>query len=328
MNALVLTDLHAHLWPRFATTTPEGRNSRLQDLLNVLAQALAYAREHSVQDLLLGGDLFHRRHFITWGLYVDVMESLMSLIDEVDHTVMIVGNHDWEDDRAHALLPFRFVGHEVDVVDQPAGVTLSDATSLFCIPYNHSEDAVVAAFQGAPAGIPVFSHFAASGVPLESDYYLDSVVKLDTLRRFPYVLFGHVHKPSAQCAHCGHTLEGDPLTPMRPCDRCKQEAGRAVYVGAPLHFDFGDVGPRYMLHLRGHTAVRVPLQAPQFATARWPRIPPAAAAGFLRDPQRPPGPGGLRSGPGAGGGLAGCARHPGPAAGGRGGAGQCERAPD
>lgn len=290
MNAFAISDLHAHHWPRFATLTPEGRNSRLQHLLNVLDQAYTYIRTHEVPDLLLGGDLFHRRHFVSWGLYADVMDRLMVLIDEVDHTVALVGNHDLETDRAHALAPFKYIGAEVDVIDRPAGVTLSDGSALFCIPYTYDERAMVEAFRTAPKGIPIFSHFAASGVLLEHDYHLDSVVALGDLQRFPFVLFGHVHRPSAQCAFCGTVIEAATLHTRRPCPVCQQVGGRVIYVGAPLHFDFGDVGPRYGLHVLGETATRVPFQAPQFLTARWPRIapgPPSPGA-FLQILNVPP----------------------------------------
>ncbi len=38
MISLVVSDLHAHAWTRFATTLPDGTNSRFAVLLDVLDQ--------------------------------------------------------------------------------------------------------------------------------------------------------------------------------------------------------------------------------------------------------------------------------------------------
>jgi len=77
---------------------------------------------------------------------------------------------------------------------------------------------------------------------------------------FGRVFLGHIHTPSVE-----HT-------------------GRVIYVGAPMHFDFGDVGPRYAWVLDESGVIRpLPLLAPQFITAVHPRLPaPGVHGGFLR----------------------------------------------
>src|SRR3990167_9021581 len=86
MNALVITDLHAHAaWP-FSRPLPNGRSSRFQDLLNVLAQVEQRIEAEGVRDLIVAGDVTHRRHFVTFRLYNDLMAALARLAERVTRT--------------------------------------------------------------------------------------------------------------------------------------------------------------------------------------------------------------------------------------------------
>lgn len=267
MNALVITDLHAHTWPRFARPMGDGLTSRVHDLFGILDQLAQLIAAHQPTDLLVLGDVFHRRHFISFRLFNAVMARWAQLCAQVEQTVFLVGNHDLEGDRpdTHSLYPFSFLPHAV-VIDRPEVVHLADGDDLMAIPYDPDPLRLATAFERAPV-LPVISHYAAEGCQLETDYWLESPVKLGALARFPVVLFGHVHKPSDQLD------------------------GKVVYVGAPMHFDFGDVGPRYAVRVADGRVERHPLHAPQFETHRWPKVPTPAIPGrdFLRLLAVPPG---------------------------------------
>lgn len=256
MNLLFLTDLHAHTaWP-FSRPLENGRPSRFQDLLNVLVQVEAVLERERISDLVLGGDLTHRRHFVSFTLYNALMAALHRLTVRVRQTTILVGNHDYETDTTHSLYPMSFLPNTT-VYEEPGVATLSTGEQVNVVPYLHDGNAMARAFEVAPA-LPVFSHYAAEGVSLETDYWLDMPLKLGELARFPRVIFGHIHKPSEQLD------------------------GRVINVGAPMHFDFGDHGPRYCLLLQGEGATRVPLEAPVFVTVKWPRVPKPTARGYLR----------------------------------------------
>jgi DNA repair exonuclease SbcCD nuclease subunit len=264
VKALILTDLHAHLaWP-FARPAAEGLSDRFLDLLAILEQVEGLLIAERPQVLFLGGDLTHRRHSITFRLYNALQAALYRLTRHVDHTVILVGNHDYEDQVAHSLTPFQF-WDGVTVVAQPQVVQLAGGDDWFMLPYLHDPAAVARAVELAPSGLPFLGHYATEGVPLEQDYWLDSPLKLGEMGKFSRAYFGHVHKPS------------DLL------------GGRVVNVGAPLHFDFGDVGDRYAVLVDGEAYTRLPLQFPRFTTSRFPRIPmPPAASGYLRMQGVPP----------------------------------------
>jgi predicted phosphodiesterase len=265
VNALVVSDLHAHThWP-FSQVLPNGRPSRFQDLLDVLEHLAQRLEQDSVDDLLILGDLTHRRHFISFKLLNPLWDALYGLAARVRHTTILVGNHDYEDDTTHSLHVLRGLPN-TRVIDEPGTVTLADGEAVFALPYLHDPRVVADAVERAPS-LPLIGHYGAEGCPLETDYWLDSPLKLGELDRFPLTLFGHIHKPSEQLN------------------------GRVVYVGAPMHFDFGDHGPRFAVRVRngwGHNralplAERILLHAPQMVTAKWPRIPlPPAEGGYLR----------------------------------------------
>jgi DNA repair exonuclease SbcCD nuclease subunit len=258
VNAFILSDLHAHSnWP-FSRILPTGRPSRFQDLLNVLTQVERELETRQVEDLLILGDLTHRRHFINFSLYNPLWDALHRLAERVKQTVILAGNHDYEDTETHSLHVLRGLPNTL-VVDRPAVVSLANGhQSIFALPWLQDPRAIADAVDKAPA-LPLFGHYGAEGCPLETDYWLDSPIKLGELARFPLTVFGHIHKPSAQLD------------------------GRVQYVGAPMHFDFGDHGPRGGLHLVEKTFKAVPLHAPQMVTAKWPRVPlPPEDGGYLR----------------------------------------------
>lgn len=258
MNALVTGDWHAQTVGALSKPTEDGLSDRFHDLLWVVGQMERVIVERGVTDLILGGDLFHRRHFISFRLFNTVWDRVANLTDLVRRTVILVGNHDYEDDVHHAVHAFSALPNTL-VIAQPEVVPLSDGDRITVIPYLPDPAAVALAFERADAQYPVVSHYAAEGVPLETDYWLESPVKLGELARFPLVLFHHVHRPSEQLD------------------------GRVVYVGAPMHFDFGDVGVRGAVVVKDRKWERVPLMAPQFITSRWPRVPvPPAGGGYLR----------------------------------------------
>lgn len=258
MKVLCISDLHGSDSRAFSRPLPNGRASRFQDLLDVLQQVEVLIEEHHPDDLLILGDILHRRHFVRFSLLNDLMAAIYRLTTMVNRTVILVGNHDLEDDVTHGLAPFSYWPNTM-VIDQPATVKLSSGDDVYAVPYLSNALAVADAVAQAPSSLPLLLHYASEGVPLESDYYLESPLKIGQLARFPLVLSGHVHKPSR--------LLDD----------------KVVYVGAVMHFDFGDAGPRYAHLVDGASVHPFELTFPVFETARWPRLPRTEGrTGYLR----------------------------------------------
>lgn len=233
--------------------------------------------QHKPEHVFLPGDITHRQHAIRFRLYNPLIDRIRRLAESVRSVVIVLGNHDIEGPGVHSLHPFSAIPNVV-VVDEGPRVVEPGFTA---VPYDEDPQRVASWIEEAEAR-PLVAHYGAEGAPLETDYWLDAPLKLAALKRLPLVVFGHIHKPSAQCAHCGTPITDQELSD--PCINCRQTSGRIIYEGALMHFDFGDSGPRsaLLLDLDANTRTRLPIQAPRFVTATWPRVPVEAEAGYLR----------------------------------------------
>lgn len=264
MSALILSDLHSHAWTRFSTTLPDGTNSRFADLLNVLTQVDAYADEHEVQDILILGDLTHKRGFVQFSVYSRICDWIAKHVYRRRRVIALVGNHDIESEGHHSLEPL--VHMDVDVIAQPQWMESREGLPWLLVPYLQHD--MVKAVQEAPKmlGAPphmdnalAFLHYAFDGKLLSNEFAVPSALKRSEMSDFAKVILGHIHTPSV-------------------------DDNRTVYVGAPMHFDFGDSGDRFCWLLDRMTLTQLPLKFPRFVTTTYPRLPmpPTDMPGFLR----------------------------------------------
>lgn len=255
MSLLVTSDLHAHAWPRFATTMADGRNSRFCDLLRVLDQIENLVEEYGADALAILGDLTHQRYFVRFSIYTPLAAWLVKMRAKMP-VIVLKGNHDEETETTHSLGPLALAG--ITVIDEPRFVNLPNRDPALFVPYMSSgiEHAV------RDSGPEIFLHYALDGkVMTGGEYALTTSLKLSDLDGFDRIVLGHVHAPS---------VEHD---------------ARVIYVGAPLHFDFGDTGDRYCwLFPDDGEPLRIKLGAPKFVTTSYPRIgtAPLEYSGFLR----------------------------------------------
>ena len=267
-GVLVVSDLHAHAWPRFSTTERDGTNSRFADLLRVLDQVESYVNEYQPSALFVLGDLTHRRYYVNFSIFTPLATWLADMNKRVP-VVCMVGNHDIEARGHHALGPLRLM--DITVVDDAQWINVPDFGWTRMIPYMGGDAVATFARQRANESTTLvtsepkiaFLHYALDGHVLgEHEYALPSPLRLSDLDAYDKIVLGHVHTPA---------VESD---------------GRVVYVGAPLHFDFGDRGPRYCWLFQTPTEepAALPLTAPQFMTTTYPRVPlpPEPHSGFLR----------------------------------------------
>jgi len=256
VNALIISDLHAHAWTRFATTLPDGTNSRFKHLLDVLDQVSKYILDYRPQSLIVLGDVTHRRYFVNFAVYNKLMAKLVNLEGKVPGSAyMLVGNHDYESVGVHSLDPYRYAGWVV--IDKPTWTQYG-----FFVPWMPGDevpDAVKDPGFSAEDAENIFLHYALDGTPLDNEFSLPSTLKLESLSEFQRVILGHVHTPS------------------------QTTDGRVTYVGAPLHFDFGDAGDRFCwLFDEDSNLTPLKLDAPKFITTKYPKVPAPSEAGFLR----------------------------------------------
>jgi len=267
VSLLNTSDLHAHNWARFSRTLEDGTNSRFADLLGILDQLEWAIDTYQPAALILGGDLTHQRFYVKFSIYNRLMKRILDLSKKVRQTILTVGNHDWEAEGAHSLTPFALAG--LTVVDRPTWIDVESIGWCYFVPYMHSG---VAEAMREPSRMPgrgfpkaAFLHYALDGHVLDSEYRLPSPLTLLDTQEFQQLWLAHVHSP---------VIEQD---------------GRVIYNGAPMHFDFGDVGDRFCWLWDGEKAEPITLDAPQFNTVAYPRIPmPERQGDFLRILSVPP----------------------------------------
>lgn len=105
MRLVAFSDLHIHAHRFGASIISEtGRNSRLQDCLNVLNVTAQATADLGASARLFCGDLFHVRGVLKPSILTPVLEHFRSRPSTIQD-FMIVGNHDMEarTDGAHAL---------------------------------------------------------------------------------------------------------------------------------------------------------------------------------------------------------------------------------
>lgn len=240
MKIVVLADVHSHQYSQFATVLPSGRNSRLQNVVDVLGEVAAFCRKNRVEALFLLGDLFHSRTKLDVDVLSATWVAVRDLCDAVQFPFFLVGNHDCADKsgQVHSLEPFRELG---TVIDVPVIERVHDL-EFAAHPFTHD----IESWQKFTKLIPkVDFFFGHQGVNEAAIGAYDISVKAEVsyadlpLDKARFCVFGHYHK---------HQMLGE--------DR------RFIYTGSPLQHNFGErTEKKGFIYFEDHE------QRPQFVEA-------------------------------------------------------------
>jgi hypothetical protein len=93
----LLADLHLHRWTAFASTTPEGLNSRLVGLLGEIERAAQEVKAAGGNTLILAGDIFHVRGSVAPTVLNPTQDTFRKIgYEHGVHIEIMPGNHDLE----------------------------------------------------------------------------------------------------------------------------------------------------------------------------------------------------------------------------------------
>lgn len=240
---LQFSDLHCHGYTAFAHTLPNGRNSRLQDCLNVVAQAKEVAIQQSCAAVLVLGDVFHSRTKIDIDVYTAAFSAFRDLARVVP-LVVLVGNHDQYSKvgDTHSLEPFKEFATVVD-----RGMTLEQfGCRISAFPCHTDVQSLLSQINVLPPGDLLLLHQAmregAVGCYGATGHGELSVKDLP-LDRFRYVFAGDYHKKQWVVPN------------------------KVAYLGSPLQLNFGEAGEFKALTLVDTSTWEVtdiPTNAPRF----------------------------------------------------------------
>lgn len=142
MRFLKFSDLHAHNHSQYSETLPNGRNSRLQDCLNIIDQAIEVVDSQKIDDVFFLGDLFESRTKLDIDVLTATFEAMRRLSLKVGkgHLWMLIGNHDQYNKVGgiHSVEAFKEIAQVIDV---PQIRQINDGLKTITLAfYPHSSD--------------------------------------------------------------------------------------------------------------------------------------------------------------------------------------------
>lgn len=256
MKTVIAGDLHAHNHEAYATILPNGRNSRLQNVLNCVDQAVELA-DGGV--LVIAGDVYHDRVSLTHDVQDAVIDCLESAALRCERVIIPVGNHDQyrRNGSIHSLRALQGRPN-IDVVDGPYCSVISDVV-IASYPFTTDVEAARAfvhkiteerrttqrlrAFQVRSPHLLVL-HMPIVGADLGSGKLATAGLAVDDFdfSVWDAVIAGHYHKPQQLT---------NSLNKEVPC----------YYVGTPLALDWNEAGDkkRFLVFENG-SVTSVPVQ--------------------------------------------------------------------
>jgi DNA repair exonuclease SbcCD nuclease subunit len=130
MKILFFSDLHLHNHQPFHTIMPSGRNSRLQDGLNVLSEISAYCCWNDIDYVIFAGDLFENWRSLDIDVLNCAYEGILNIRRSCKEFFLLVGNHDQYSNTGNVitLAPFR---HSCEVIWQAEKREVGDIKIFF-----------------------------------------------------------------------------------------------------------------------------------------------------------------------------------------------------
>ncbi len=263
MKVAIFSDLHAHPFPEFSKPNKEGIPDRLWDCVSVLRDIRLYCEEHSINHVIFGGDLFHKRGVIHTQTFNLIADELRLYKDRISF-LAIDGNHD-QADKSGAIHALESLSHgelvQTHFLGKGHGFTqhvLDGELSVDLFSYcdsrddfmRHIDDAEEVFHAEGPTEhrIGIFHHgFRGARVGSVLEYVVKEDIDASTLKdyRFDFIFSGHYHTRQKI-----HGLKN------------------AIYIGSPLEHTRSDRYPKRKGFLVYDTETKretlVPLNRPRF----------------------------------------------------------------
>lgn len=208
MRILLFSDLHAHQFKPYSKTLENGRNSRLQDAVNILDEIYRACQEYEVDGVLFGGDLFHARGTLQVPTFNAVFEGIAKIKTAVHFFGMLVGNHDQATKigDVHACYAFDSI---VTVMDKTQWYTFRTSGTVedlhvYAIPYQEDKKKIEQNLNTFGSNLPshataiCLAHLGVSGAKVGSNFVLISKDNPTTIPftkiGFKQIFLGHYHQ--------------------------------------------------------------------------------------------------------------------------------------
>jgi DNA repair exonuclease SbcCD nuclease subunit len=220
----VMADLHCHAWSAFASTLPDGVNSRLREILLEVDRCCQTVLDAGGDTVVIAGDVFHVRGHVAPSVFNPARDCLLRWVNLGITFIVIPGNHDLEGKESRRLTS------AVAMLEDSLGVTVAHEPAVIgskvLVPYMPRREALLAQieviasrYRPVIAGMDLFIHAGIDGVlPGVPAHGLTA----DALAAFGF----------------RRVWAGDYHNAKELAD------GRVISIGAPVQHTWSDVGHR------------------------------------------------------------------------------------
>ena len=218
MKLILFADLHARNWMAFKKELATGRNSRLENCLEIIRQIAKLSKDTDARAVLFLGDVFHTRFQIDVDVY-DAVYKEISEASKVCPWYLLRGNHDTFDTegKVHSLVSMG--NGRITVLDQVYAFKIDD-TNVFAIPWYADEEYIRGILQhdGCSGDILLLHAALKEGTVGKGNYRTDAPLSVSDLPvgSFKRIFLGDFHKHQE-------------LVP-----------DKVMYLGSPLQHTFGE----------------------------------------------------------------------------------------
>lgn len=229
MRILLFSDLHGHAFKPYSSTLENGRNSRLQDTVNILKEIQTIAAEEQIDSVLFGGDLLHVRGVLNVPTFNVIYEELCKL--KIGRELfLLVGNHDQANKTGteHSIYTLGSIATIMDKSGVYRTTSGEEFLDIVAAPFNSDSEIIrqgikynVNLTRNLKIPLMLLGHFGVDKAIVGTNFVLQDeyALNLNELNGpvFDQVFLGHYHHP-------------------------QQLDNNIRYIGATHQHNWGDIG--------------------------------------------------------------------------------------
>lgn len=225
LDVVAIADTHLKATEKYGKPNADGVNSRLQDKLDAINQAVQYALKNDVDLFVHLGDVYDKINPSEF-LRSKFLRTIKPLIGKIP-IVIVIGNHDTDESvfslMADDVLLETLQSEDIMIFEDPAELEIGGVEFLI-LPWK--KDSIIQKELKASKDKIVLGHFGIDGaVASGSEFVLSKGVAQTLFDRHLYTFLGHYHR--------------------------YQHTDKFMYVGSTARADFGERNdPKGFVHFK------------------------------------------------------------------------------
>ena len=188
MKFAFIADIHLSRYGQDKLEDTTGLPERLDSIQNALREVGNYCREHGIEFIIIGGDVYHNKSLV----YTIAQNLMLNYFEEYGDIqfFLVDGNHDLSGKGEDAVSALRSTANcpNVQWINEPTRLS----PEIICVPYSRNVSNQVRLNRSKI----LISHFGLNEGILNSGMSIVSDLSVkDLIGKYELVLLGHYHKP-------------------------------------------------------------------------------------------------------------------------------------